>query len=93
MHQLLDDDEPDDPSIRWDWFVAAVAKEFGVLPTVAEQALLDDTDGMIGKAMTMYRYREAKTAFDGPDLDMKAWRGSQVMKMVKKNTFDLHRRE
>lgn len=92
FHQLLIDDEPDDPDVARLWLVTQVAKEFNVLPTVAAADMDSDPQRMTLAALMLLRYAAAKEAFDRDDeKELKLWRRSKMMQAVTKNAFDIHK--
>jgi len=74
------------------WLVTQVAEQFHVLPSVAARDLDDDPERLSLVAVSLLRYAHAKAEFDVADSDdrLKHWKGSELMKTVKKNTFELH---
>lgn len=90
MHQLLDDEEPEDPDIVRIWVATRVAKEFGVLPSVAARDLDEDPERLSLIAVSLLAYSQAKSAYDaaeGDDKKLEAWKGSETMAKVRENTF------
>jgi hypothetical protein len=72
------------------WLATRVAKEFGVLPSVAARDLDDDPERLSIIAMTLLAYHQAKSAYDavdGDDKKLEPWKDSNVMRRVKDNTF------
>jgi hypothetical protein len=51
----------------------------------------NDPEQLSIQCLPLLRYSEAKNAFDNAkdEDDLKAWKGSSMMKSVKRNTFDL----
>lgn len=72
------------------WLAARIAKEFGVLPSVAARDLDDDPERLSLTAMSLLAYSQAKSAYDAADGDSKKlepWKDSNTMRRVKDNTF------
>jgi len=70
-----------------------VADQFHVLPSVAARDLDEDPERLSLVAISLLRYAHAKAEFDAADSDdsLKHWKGSELMKTVKTNTFELHK--
>lgn len=75
------------------WLIAAVAKAFHVLPSVAARDLDEDPERLSLLCLPLINYAEAKAAFDGAEDDeaLKGWAGSKSMEAVTRNTFELHK--
>lgn len=68
--------------------MAAVAKEFGVLPSQAARAMDADSENLDILCVELLRYAEAKTVFDSNNKKaIEAWKGSEMMEEVTRNSF------
>jgi hypothetical protein len=65
-----------------------VAKEWGVLPHVAEEGLRNDPEQLAQACIPILRYAEAYYAHKRANKDeLKAWAGNHMMNLVKKYEF------
>jgi hypothetical protein len=78
---------PADDEVGWTWTIGCVAKEFGVLPSVAEREIMNDPEGRALELLTMFSYAQLKQAADAAkDEDaLKPYAKSKLMKHVKAN--------
>jgi len=72
---------------------AMVAETYHVTPYMAAQELDDDPLRTSFLCLPLLPYARAKQAFDSAKSrkDLEAWRDSQTMRDVEKNTFELHK--
>jgi hypothetical protein len=69
-----------------------IAKEFGVLPSVAARDLDNDPERLSMIAVSLLAYSQAKAAYDaadGDDKKLEAWKDSDTMAEVRSNSFAL----
>lgn len=90
---MLDGARPDDPDVVRLWIISQIAEAYHVLPRQAAEDLDSDPEQLSLKCLPLIRYAEAKHAEEHQqdESEMKAWRGSQMMKLVLENKFQLHR--
>lgn len=92
MHQLLDDEEPEDYDVIRLWVVARIAKEFGVLPSAVARDLDEDPEHSSIVAIQMLGYAHAKAEYDaakGDEKKLEHWKDSSTMDTVRDNTFKM----
>ena len=72
------------------WIATRVAKEFGVLPSVAARDLDEDPERLSMIAVSLLAYSQAKSAWDAADGDPKnleAWKDNDTMASVQTNVM------
>lgn len=87
----MDGEEPEDPDIRWLWFVAMVAKEFHQLPSVVARDMARDPRRLTVTCFPLLSYGRCKAEYDsykGDEAKLDHWKGSDTLEAVKTNTFD-----
>ena len=93
MHQVLDDDAPEDKDVVRLMLIARIAETFSQLPSVVARDLDSDPERLSITCLSFLSYAEAygaeKRAKSADDL--KAWEGSKVMDDVIRNSFELRK--
>lgn len=79
-----------DPDVAYRWLVAQIAERFHVLPSVAARDLAEDPDRLSLESLPLLGYAEAYRAYQRNDKnEMKRWRGSRFMDLVKEIDLEL----
>ena len=71
-----------------------MANSYHVLPSQAARDLDNDPEQLSLVCLTLLNYADAKRAFDqakDKTRDLAAWKDSNLMPHVERNTFDLHK--
>lgn len=69
-----------------------IAKTFHVLPSIVAANMDEDHEDWSITAMQLIGYAQAKAVSDRNNSDeLKEWEGSKLMKMVDRNSFELHK--